>query len=92
MADGQNLWTHGKEAWCNLQGRYTTIVADYATQSSLSTIEPSICDLGVFGTLYVRDQSILDTFTVTKGTISSFVVAHIYSELEIANELDIAMR
>ena len=26
---GGNLWPNGIEAWCNMEGRYMTIVADY---------------------------------------------------------------
>ena len=25
---GARVWTYGKEVWCNLQGRYTYIVAE----------------------------------------------------------------
>ena len=26
----ENVWRHGEEAWCNLEGQYTHIVANYA--------------------------------------------------------------
>ena len=27
--DGNQLWKFGKEIWCNMEGRYTTLVADF---------------------------------------------------------------
>ena len=46
------LWDHnvrrrGFEAWCNLEGRYVHLVADY---TSIPTYEFSICALGLMGT------------------------------------------
>ena len=26
---GAHDWVHGKEIWCNMEGRYTTLVADF---------------------------------------------------------------
>ena len=40
------------EIWCNLEGQYTTIVADLTDFSG--AYEMSICNLGVMGTEYVR--------------------------------------
>ena len=56
--DGEmDLWPNGIEQWCNMEGQYVTIVADYnSVKDAYSTLEPSICDLGIFGTRYIRDQ------------------------------------
>ena len=47
------MWNYGAEIWCNLEGQYTTIVADL-TDLSGQAYEMSICNLGVMGTEYVR--------------------------------------
>lgn len=61
-------WAFGKEAWCNMQGRYTTIVADYShIMDSYSEITPSICDFAVFGTRYIRDGSVPEQFELFAG-------------------------
>ena len=46
------MWNYGAEIWCNLEGQYTTIVADLTDLSG--AYEMSICNLGVMGTQYVR--------------------------------------
>ena len=51
-------WAFGIEAWCNMEGRYTTVVADYAPIiTNYATITPSICDFAVLGTRYIRDTT-----------------------------------
>ena len=49
------MWSFGKEVWCNLEGRYVHIVADY---SHLSGATVSLCHLGIMGTKYVRDTPV----------------------------------
>ena len=53
----QDLWNYGKEAWCNLEGRYTQFVFDL-TDRSHESYTISICNLGIFGTKYVRNVQI----------------------------------
>lgn len=50
--DGK-AWKYGGEHWCNLQGRYTTIVEDF---SGLNAQDESqlICNVAIMGTEYVR--------------------------------------
>ena len=52
--NGGKAWTYGKEAWCNLEGRYMHIVADL---SHLSSYTMSLCSLGIMGTEYVRNET-----------------------------------
>ena len=65
------MFRGGVEAWCNLQGQYTTIVADYTgtfEYNSSSTIDFTICSLGIFGTNYVRTDPLeLDDLSVETG-------------------------
>lgn len=42
----------GEEIWCNKQGRYTTLVANY--QSEPIPYSMGICSVGIFGTQYGR--------------------------------------
>ena len=46
------LWNYGVEAWCNLEGRYVTIVADLT--ELIAPYEMTICSLGIMGAEYVR--------------------------------------
>ena len=46
------LWNYGVEAWCNLEGRYVTIVADLT--DLIAPYEMTICSLGIMGAEYVR--------------------------------------
>jgi hypothetical protein len=52
--DGENgkQWKYGKEIWCNLEGRYTHIVADLS--GLRGSYEMSLCHLGIMGTEYIR--------------------------------------
>ena len=45
-------WKYGKEVWCNLEGQYTTIVADLSGLTG--SYEMSLCNIGIMGTKYVR--------------------------------------
>lgn len=47
-------WNYGTEAWCNLEGRVVTIEADMAAFSGQAW-QVSICSIGIFGTVYMRD-------------------------------------
>ena len=78
-----------------MQGRYTTIVADYSDlMASSGSIDymPSLCDFGIFGTSYVRDQTVPSSLEVSANSLQSIEIQHIYSEREIGNELLIKMR
>ena len=51
-----DLWNYGAEVWCNKRGQYVTIEADLTSLSG--SYEMTICQLGVFGTKYIRANSI----------------------------------
>ena len=52
-----DLWNYGKEVWCNKPGQYVTIEADLT--SLTDAYEMTICQLGIFGTEYVRARPIM---------------------------------
>ena len=47
---------YGKEAWCNMEGRYSHFVFDL--RSYIGNYEISICSLAVFGTVYGRSSAV----------------------------------
>ena len=47
------MWNFGVEVWCNVEGQFVTIVADF-TEKSGESYELSICSLGIMGAEYVR--------------------------------------
>ena len=59
------VWKYGTELWCNMQGRYTHIVADLSLVQAPFTM--SICQFGVFGTKYARNEEISETVIVQVG-------------------------
>ena len=52
------IWNWGKEVWCNMQGKYTTIVADWSLPAAVGTYEMRLCNLGIMGTEYVHSPPI----------------------------------
>ena len=78
----------GAEIWCNLEGRYTHIIADYTDNIDYITSQ-YICSLGIMGTRYVRDTEIVDEIELSTQDIITLEIPHIYSELVIGNTLDI---
>ena len=64
------LWPNGIEAWCNMEGRFVTLVADYnPIKNDYAVIEPSVCDLGIFGTNYIRDFAVPEKFELYEGEV-----------------------
>ena len=63
----QSYWPGGVEAWCNMEGRYTTVVADYTSKSGNTQLTPSLCQFGVFGTRYIRVTPFIDSVSVQAG-------------------------
>ena len=47
-------WKYGKEIWCNMQGQYTTIVADLSGLTG--DYEMSLCNVAIMGTQYERTE------------------------------------
>ena len=87
----EQMWNYGIEIWCNLEGQYTTIVADL-TELSGQTYEMSICNLGVMGTEYVRENYVLTSISLGQAETEVIAVENIYSKFTIGNTLDINLR
>ena len=54
---------YGMEVWCNMPGKYVTIVADLnnlAQNVATRDYKMSICNLGLFGTIYQQSGPIQD--------------------------------
>lgn len=88
MGNGM-CWNFGIELWCNQEGKYMHLVADIRHLSS--PYEMSLCSLGIMGTKYERAE-MQENFEVLKGETLTVRVPHIYSSIEIANELRIKVR
>ena len=58
-----DVWTYGKEAWCNSKGQYVHIVADLSHLSPPYTM--SICSIGVMGASYARNEAISEKAELT---------------------------
>ena len=56
------MWRYGKEAWCNMEGRYVHIVADMRHEQG--TYIFTICALGFMGTQYVHPEPVLAAIEV----------------------------
>ena len=57
FAAPEPFWNYGVEVWCNLEGRYVTLVADLANLKGTS-YEQSLCSFGIMGVKYVRDAPV----------------------------------
>lgn len=78
----------GVEKWCNMLGRYIFYVNPNAAEINFVNIQT----IGVMGTMYVRDSLLTEHHELVTGDLLSFSVDHIYSELDIANDLVINLR
>ena len=84
-------WVYGFETWCNLEGQYTFIVMDL-TNLSDDTYEMSLCTVGIMGTRYVRDGPENLEITIVRGDQGQIEIQRVYSEMEIATDLNINLR
>ena len=91
-------WNYGKELWCNMQGRYTSIVADLSDQASSGSYEMSLCNLGIMGTKYERlDNQVPTTEILLYNTMTSFHQIDVgkitvASSLSITNTISVKIR
>ena len=53
----------GFEVWCNMAGRYTFFVA-----TGVPSVKISICSIAVFGTRYIRAQTLTTYFVIQAGS------------------------
>ena len=89
------VWRFGMENWCNMQGRFVHFVADQSQQAAAANDSDtvSVCSVGIFGTKYVRDgPNLPEVIEIAADSSESIILADIYSQYEIATELDIKMR
>ena len=100
QAPPEGMWKFGHEAWCNMEGRYLTIVADLSSQAGkTSTLAPrgyemSLCHLGLFGALYKRTTPVPSSLEVLIGSPATLDVEKITADATtpITNTLDITLR
>ena len=82
------MWNYGVEAWCNLEGRYVTIVADNSHRSG-QWYEQNLCQLGIMGTQYIRDTQLAESIQIYSGLHHYLLVENIYAKQTIGNQLKI---
>ena len=78
----------------NLKGKYMHIVADMRAYTASAVISDtvSVCSLGIFGTKYVRDDSVPTSISIIQGQKKTIRVSKIYSFYQIGNDLSINLR
>ena len=69
---------YGKQAWCNLEGRYIHIVANLTHLSG--PYEMTICTFAVFGTQYVRNTTVPTSVEIAAGDTKILEVEPIYAK------------
>ena len=85
--DNVKVWNYGRENWCNLQGRYTTIVADLSDLSG--NYEMSLCNVAIMGTKY-KPKLPNPTSENVKTDSSKVLDMHkVVADPAIGNDLDI---
>ena len=72
------MWRYGADEWCNLQGRYVHLTADWLPLfQEFGAYEMSICHLGVMGT---REFRVSDpepkNYVVPIGNSASIQIAY----------------
>ena len=76
------MWNYGEEIWCNLEGRYTHIIASQAHRPPGEIYDQDICQLAILGTIYERNTPLPShvDIIVEPDTESLFTieVEHIY--------------
>ena len=82
------------ENWVNLEGKFVHLVADMSKYTAWTsyTENVSVCTLGIFGTKYVRSETLQSAITLTVGDTSTITVPKITSQYSIGNTLDIKLR
>ena len=86
-----DIWNYGHEAWCNLEGRYTHIVADLSHLAGQG-YSMELCSVGIMGTQYVRDEPLPETLEIASEGLTTLTIPNIYSSMPIGNQLNINMR
>ena len=71
-------------------GQYTFFVAKGLPTNASAQV--SICTVGVFGTRYVRSETLTTNFVITAGSQAVLTVQDVYAEDTIADTLSISTR
>ena len=54
-----DVWTYGKEVWCNAKGQYVHIVADLShLMPTYPSYYMSLCSVGIMGTSFTRNETL----------------------------------
>ena len=70
----QQVWKYGGEHWCNLQGRYTSIVADLSGLTG--PYEMSLCNVAILGTKYkITDE--INQVTATNSVAKAIKLRYV---------------
>ena len=73
-----------------MQGQHVSV--EVKTSSLAKPYEISICNVGIYGTFYVRDQALPSNVIVRLTETYTLKIDHIYSRLTIGNTLNIKLR
>ena len=88
--DNVKVWNYGRENWCNLQGRYTMIVADLSHLSG--NYEMSLCNVAIMGTKYKPKLANPTKANVKTNSSKVLNMRKVVADLAIGNDLDIKFR
>ena len=87
------IWNYGKQVPCNLEGRYVHVVANLTELAKTNTnYQMSLCNYGIMGTKYVRDEPVVGFVEIQEGETSVLTIPHIKSFYEIGTQLSINLR
>ena len=85
----------GKEVWCNLEGRYMSIVADFTGVGNTwdTDYDIDLCHVAVMGTEYIRTGSLSSSVAMYSDEASiTWTLNAITSKYTIGNTLNIELR
>ena len=90
--DNQRVWKYGREHWCNLQGRYMTVVGDLSHLTG--AYEMSLCNVAIMGTKYELSTPNASILSVKAGTTATHTMNKISvnTDFSISNTLAIRHR
>ena len=89
-----DVWNYGFEEWCNMWGQYVSLEINLKDSPTVSSdYEQSICNLGIFGTIYDRDPPMASGWNIIKvqylDTWPTIAIKDISAQIAIGNTLDI---
>ena len=86
-----DMWNYGAEAWCNMEGRYVTLVVS-PDPAYLGQYTLSICSLGVMGVKYIRDNPPPTRIEIKYFGDQTITIENIYAQERLGNTLSIHLR